>query len=172
MALSIKAIFLLILYSVFLPKTWGAQALTEVQSVNLKFYITVDWEGVDFNSGILSERDLRRLERFRERFPDIPMIHFLNAAYYTNGELSEEEVTRRLNRVIKPIDEIGLHLHPWENLTDQAGVKFINGPTYFGESESPYEGRGSSSYPQGHRGGDVPLWAYSKEDIRKRIFER
>lgn len=133
------------------------------------FYITVDWEGVDFKSGILDDADLKRVRAFRQKFPNYPMLHYMNAAYYTNGELSEDEVTKRIKSTLIEQDEIGLHLHPWENLTDAAGVDFIEGPTYFDKELSPYEGKGSPLYPKGHRGGDIPLWSYPKEDIRKLV---
>lgn len=97
------------------------------------------------------------------------MVHYLNAAYYTNGSLKEEDVTRKIKSVLLTSDEIGLHLHPWENLVDASGVDFISGPTYFGEEQTPYKGVGSEHYPLGHRGGDIPLWRYEKEDIRKMI---
>lgn len=97
------------------------------------------------------------------------MIHYLNAAYYTNGSLSEEVVTDKINSVLLESDEIGLHLHPWENLVNAAGVDFIAGPTYFADEITPYKGTPNELYPFGHRGGDVPLWRYSKEDIRKLI---
>lgn len=135
----------------------------------INFYITVDWEGVDFHSGILAQEDMKRVARFRERFPNYPMVHFLNAAYYTNGELPEDEVTRRIKSVVKAGDEIGVHLHPWENLIDHLGINFIDGPTYFDEQTSPFVGGGSPKYPNGHRGGDIPLWKYSVEDIRKML---
>ncbi len=133
----------------------------------IHFYITVDWEGVDFKSGILDPKDLERVEAFREKFPKYPMVHYLNAAYYTNGELDAEEVTKRTNRVLREIDELGLHFHPWENLVDAAGVDFIEGPTYFDKELSPPEGKGSPLYPKGHRGGDIPTWAYPEKDLKK-----
>lgn len=133
----------------------------------IHFYITVDWEGVDFKSGILDPADLARVQAFRRKYPQYPMVHYLNAAYYTNGELSPQEVTKRTNSVLLDIDELGLHFHPWENLVDAAGVDFIEGPTYFDQETSPPEGKGSPLYPKGHRGGDVPTWAYPEEDLKK-----
>ncbi|MCR9205996.1 MAG: hypothetical protein NXH75_15540 [Halobacteriovoraceae bacterium] len=140
-----------------------------VEGPTVNFYITVDWEGVDFKTGILDDEDLSRVQSFREKYPNYPMVHYLNAAYYTNGDLTEAEVTKRIKEVLIPTDEIGLHLHPWENLVDHLEIPFISGPTYFGKEYSPAEGPGNAKYPKGHRGGDIPLWSYSKEDIRKMI---
>ncbi|MCB0370812.1 MAG: hypothetical protein KDD45_15670 [Bdellovibrionales bacterium] len=135
----------------------------------IHFYITVDWEGVDFQSNILDSSDIEKVQQFRKRYPSYPMVHFLNAAYFTNGSLSETEVAKRIRSVLAPNDELGLHIHPWESLVDAAGVKFISGPTYFGDESTPYMGTKNNKYPFGHRGGDIPLWRYSKEDINKLI---
>jgi hypothetical protein len=157
-------VFLLTLTFLDLPTL-----LANEDGPTVKFYITVDWEGVDFKTGILDDEDLLRVKAFREKFPNYPMVHYLNAAYYTNGDLPEDEVTKRIREVLIPSDEIGLHLHPWENLVKHLEIPFIDGPTYFGKETSPAEGPGNSLYPKGHRGGDIPLWSYSKEDIRKMI---
>ena len=136
---------------------------------NIYVYITVDWEGVDFKDDILNPKDLNKIQRFRSRFSNYPLVHYLNAAYYTNGALTESEVSKRMKTVIQNKDQLGLHIHPWQNLTNAANVKFISGPTYFGYEKSPPVGKGSPKYPQGQRGGDVPLWRYPKEDIKRLI---
>lgn len=135
----------------------------------VNFYITVDWEGVDFNGPILDRKDLKAFQRFRKLHPDYPMVQFLNAAYFTNGSYSERSVRKRINSVLRAGDEIGLHIHAWQNLTDAAGVPYIAGPTYFSNENSPPRGKGTRLYPDGHRGGDVPLWRYPKESIRKLV---
>lgn len=119
--------------------------------------LSVDWEG-----DTLRESNLQAMRRFNRRYPDFPVIHFLNAAYYTkNWELSELEITAKIKSVIKPIDEIGIHIHPWENFVRASGVEFREGPSFWGDALSI--GR------NGELGDDVPLNIYSKEEISAQI---
>ena len=40
--------------------------------------VTVDWEGSGFD-----EEDLAAFRQFRDEFPEVPLTHYLNAAYFT-----------------------------------------------------------------------------------------
>mgnify|MGYP001549877313 CR=1 FL=1 len=128
---------------------------------------TVDHEGIDYEGPLLDLKDIERIEAHRQAYPQFPMQHFLNAAYVTHGGLSIEEVRRRLKRIVRPKDGLGVHIHPVESLVVAAGVDYRNGPTYFGESQSPYRGEPTPRFPKGHRGNDVPLWLYTEKEIEK-----
>lgn len=164
--------FLVYLLSLAWTFCFSSQSLASPSAateLEIKLYLTVDWEGVDFRTPILDASDILPLQAFRAAFPQYPMIHYLNAAYYTNGSLSDREVTQRIRRVLLPGDQIGLHIHPWESLTSASGVPFRSSPSYFDFPETPNRGTANKKFPHGHRGGDVPLWAYAKKEIRALI---
>jgi hypothetical protein len=85
----------------------------------------------------------------------------MNAAYFTRPGINPLEVAGKIRSVIKPGDEIGLHIHALESLLDATGVEFREGVTYWGSKKSqPFEGQ---------RGHDVPLTLFSRDEIRKLI---
>lgn len=90
--------------------------------------ISVDWEGRD-----LSSINLNAFRACREAHPDIPLTHFLNAAYFTKPDADASKVQAAIRRVLHPDDELGLHIHPWKTLVEAAGVKFRSEPTIWGK---------------------------------------
>lgn len=124
-----------------------------------KVYIqlSVDWEG-----DTLRESNLQAMKKFNETFPDFPVIHFLNAAYYTKKNFPpHKEITQQIRSVLKENDELGLHIHAWENLIKASDVKFKNGPSFW---NTP-----SSLGRNGELGDDVPINLYSENEIFKII---
>ena len=118
--------------------------------------ISVDWEGRE-----LSERNLAAIERFRERFPEVALTHFLNAAYFTkSGAAADDQIAAKIRRAIRPQDELGLHLHGWRSLIEAAGVPFKASPSFWG-----------AGHPLSPVGGDlgheVEIAAYSSEQLQK-----
>ena len=90
--------------------------------------ISVDWEGRD-----LSAINLNAFRAYREAHPDVPLTHFLNAAYFTKRDANASKVQADIRRVLRPDDELGLHIHPWKTLVEAAGVKFRSEPTIWGK---------------------------------------
>ena len=83
--------------------------------------VSVDWEGQGFTS-----ENLDAFRRFRDDFPNVPITHFLNAAYFTSlepGDVSgAASVSDKIRSVLCDGDEIGLHVHADEHLLRAAGV--------------------------------------------------
>lgn len=85
--------------------------------------MTVDWEGRD-----LTTSNLSAMKRFRKKYPGVPMLHFLNAAYYTKINANPKIITQKIKSVLRPHDEHGLHIHAWKTLVESSGVKFRKHP--------------------------------------------
>jgi hypothetical protein len=80
--------------------------------------VSVDWEG----RSLLPE-NLQCMAAFRRKHPDVPMQHFLNAAYYTRHGIDASQTTRAIREVLLPEDDHGLHIHAWQSLLAAAGVE-------------------------------------------------
>lgn len=117
--------------------------------------ISVDWEGMN-----LLEENLAVFEAFREGYPDVPLTQFLNAAHYCRDE-SAESITRKIRRVIREEDEVGLHIHCWRSLVEAAGVKYRIKPTFWGEHLPVRTNR------NGDEGHEVELAAYTASEVEK-----
>jgi phosphotransferase system HPr-like phosphotransfer protein len=90
--------------------------------------ISVDWEGRD-----LSAINLNAFRTLRKAHPNVPLTHFLNAAYFTKRDANATRVQADIRRALRPGDELGLHIHPWKTLVEAAGVKFRTEPTIWGK---------------------------------------
>jgi len=123
----------------------------------LQLVVTVDWEGRD-----LREDNIRAMENLHARFPDVKIVHFLNAAYYTKDLADPVDITKRINRAILPGDEKALHIHGWKRLFEAAGATFVASPTFWGTS---LDARGRECMADcGH---EVPISLYSTAELRK-----
>ena len=145
-----------ILFSlIFFPSAFAGKANSS--RLPIKITISVDWEG-----DRLLEENLQAMRDFRNAYPDIPLVHFLNAAYFTkNDGRTAAEVRDKIRSVLRPGDEFGLHIHAWKNLVEAAGVKYREGPTFWGTTES---------LPRlGEPGHDIPISAYTVDELRKLI---
>jgi len=123
---------------------------------NIKLMISVDWEGDSLFDG-----NLEAMRRFRDAFPEVKLIHFLNAAYFLQPGVDKSLVLKKIKSVIRPGDELALHIHALETLVKEAGVPFRDSETF--------GGYGRSQPVFGILGHDVPLSIYSEEEIRKLI---
>jgi hypothetical protein len=121
----------------------------------VRIAISVDWEGRE-----LSEANLAAVERFRQRFPEVPLTHFLNAAYFTKPGARDAEVAARIKRALRSQDELGLHLHGWRSLIEAAGVEFEQAPSFWGANK-PLRPVG------GDEGHEVEIAAYSAAELEK-----
>ena len=114
--------------------------------------ISVDWEGRN-----LDHANLEAIRRFAAELPDVPLTHFLNAAYFTKAN-ADSAAAEQIRSVLRPIDEAGLHVHCWRSLVEAARVSFRRGPTFWG-----------ARYPlvpiDGDIGHEVELEAYSVDEI-------
>ncbi len=123
----------------------------------LQLFVTVDWEGRD-----LRDDNLRAMEDLRAHFPQVKIVHFLNAAYYTKDMADRADVTARINRPLRPGDEKALHIHGWKRLFEKAGAQFIASPTFWGTSLVP-----TSRDCLADCGHEVPISLYPTDQLRK-----
>jgi hypothetical protein len=127
------------------------------RKAKLQLVVTVDWEGRD-----LRDDNLRAMEDLRARFPQVKIVHFLNAGYYTKQLANRADVTARINRAILPGDEKALHIHGWKRLFEASGVVFRGTPTFWGTTIDPH-GR-ECIEDCGH---EVPISLYTTDELRK-----
>ena len=118
--------------------------------------VSVDWEGED-----LTARNLRAFKEFRQDYPEIPIMHFLNAAYFTKKDANARSVRNKINSVLRTGDEQGLHIHSWKSLFESAGVRYKSTPSWDGDEPQTH-----CSYDCGH---SVPMSSYSYNELRKVI---
>ena len=126
------------------------------RKAKLQLVVTVDWEGRD-----LREENLRAMEALRTRFPQVKIIHFLNAGYYEKPNAIPADVTARINRVLRPGDEKGLHIHGWKRLFEASDVTFRGSPTFWGTTIDP-----KSRECLDDCGHEVPISLYTSAELR------
>jgi hypothetical protein len=106
----------------------GAKAADESAAASARpvvVSVSIDWEGAYFG-----EDALAALGRFRAENPDVPVTHFICAAYYTKPGAVPGEVTASLRAQVRPGDEVGVHLHAWNSLVQAAQVPVRSGRSF------------------------------------------
>ncbi len=125
------------------------------KSGKIELLVTVDWEGRD-----LRDANLSAMRALHVRFPQVKIVHFLNAAYFTKRGVDVEDTEARIASTLAPEDEKGLHIHGWKRLFEASGVTFKTGPTFWGTTLRPTECEGDC-------GHEVPISLYSAPELRK-----
>ncbi|MGZ3743428.1 MAG: hypothetical protein ACXVB1_18355 [Pseudobdellovibrionaceae bacterium] len=126
----------------------------EIQKINL--IISVDWEGFS-----LDDKNLEAFQKFRNDYPEVKIVHFLNAAYFLQKGADALDIQKKIRSVIRPGDELGIHIHAFETLLNAAEVKYREDYTFWGREFSK---------PIGNvRGHDVPLSIFSESELRRLI---
>ncbi|MBK6519958.1 MAG: hypothetical protein IPM79_33800 [Polyangiaceae bacterium] len=120
--------------------------------------VTVDWEGRD-----LTDANIGAMEELRARRPDVPLVQYLNAAYFTKPDADPAATRQQISRALSGDDELGLHIHGWERLFEAAGVTFRASPTFWDPSGVVSQG---CSFDCGH---EVPISAYTEAELDKVI---
>jgi len=116
--------------------------------------VSVDWEGRDFHP-----LNINAFQEFRDNYPDVPLLQFLNAAYYTKPDAVATDVTSTIESVLLPIDEHGLHIHGWKTLFEAAGVEHITSPTWWNGGELTEE---DCEYDCGH---EISISEYTTKEL-------
>ncbi|MCX4025118.1 hypothetical protein H0A36_27645 [Endozoicomonas sp. SM1973] len=132
-------------------------ALAEGKVVGI---ISVDWEGY-----WIKEKDIQKMRQFREDFPEVGMLHFLNAAYYTKHDANYPEITQTIQSVLLPNDEHGLHIHGWRSLVEASGVTFNTSPRMGKKDPISLD----KCQPPKDCGHDIDISSYSKSELRNII---
>lgn len=122
----------------------------------VRIVVSVDWEGRD-----LDPANLAAMNDFRNAYPDVPLQHFLNAAYFAKTGADGKETAAKIRSVLRKGDEEALHIHPWRSLVTAAGVKFRTEPAFKGFLDIK-----KCDPDCGH---DVNLASYSEPELRKLI---
>lgn len=126
----------------------------------VQFVLSVDWEG----NSLLPE-NLQAMRQFAHDFPQIPVVHFINPAYFANLEAvySFEETAERIRSGLGEGHELGLHIHPWEKFVKHCGIVFRDEPSYM---------NGGKTVPfAGLPGGDIPITAYTEKELEQLMGE-
>jgi len=114
--------------------------------------VSVDWEGSGFDAA-----DLDAFRQFRDDFPNVPLTHFLNPAYFTrlgpNDVVGAVDASDKIRTVLRDGDEIGLHVHADNHLLYAAGVAPKKYPSW-------------DNLPD-MTGHTVPLSTFSEEEVRR-----
>ena len=118
--------------------------------------VSVDWEGRE-----ISDENMDAFSSFRMVHPDVPLTHFLNAAYFCKDGADAQVVAQRMSALLHTKDELGLHIHPWKSLVESAGVTFRSTPTIWG-AERP-------SSPASDPGHDVSVESYTVDEFQKLV---
>jgi hypothetical protein len=121
----------------------------------LQLLVTVDWEGRD-----LRDDNIDAMKELHQKFPQVKVVNFLNAAYFTKSDADANADQAKIASAIGANDEKGLHIHGWKRLFEAAGVVFNGGPTFWGTNLGPQD----CFYDCGH---EVPLSNYAVADLRK-----
>jgi hypothetical protein len=125
----------------------------------LYLVVTVDWEGRD-----LASANIEAMRKLRQDYPEVPFVHYLNAAYFTKSNADSFEVKRKIDSVLLPIDEQGLHIHGWKSLFEAAGVTHRRSPNWIPNGQSLTDAE--CAYDCGHT---IPITAYTYSELRQVI---
>jgi len=123
----------------------------------IQIVVSVDWEGRD-----LEARNLQAMSDLRGAMPDVRIVQFLNAAYFTKPGADAAEVRAKIKSTLLPTDELGLHVHGWKRLVEASGVTFRTRPNFWGRATVS----GDCSYDCGH---EVSIGAYTEPEVEKII---
>lgn len=134
--------------------------------------LCVDWEGDHF-------RNLGELKYLLSKFDDgIPVTHFICPSYFYKYK---HEAVKKINSIVKPQDEIGLHIHCDKSLIKNVpGVKFKIENNYYKKNDPTIQVRDKilDIFPAGLSsmikyglisGRGVPLSVYSLPEIKQII---
>ena len=128
-----------------------------------KIYLTisVDWEGRD-----LDPINIDLMNKFRDQHPELPLLHFLNAAYFTKEGIDKFEVRKKIRSVLREQDELGLHIHAWKSLVEASGVNYRHLPKW---TPKKYHQRQIEACAFKDCGHEVPISSYSFAELVKII---
>lgn len=101
----------------YLPPLAMAQEVMQV-------WVTVDWEGLS-----LQDDNLQAMQKFRQQFPQVPLLHLLNPAYFLQPGVNRAQIGSQIRSTLRPQDTIGLHIHPMRTLVEYCGVRYQAAPS-------------------------------------------
>lgn len=124
----------------------------------MKVVVSVDYEGDHLNDG-----NIESFQVFRDKMPDVPIVHFLNPSYFL-GSAQDKKAADKIKSLICEGDELGLHIHGHRKLIVQSGVEFNNKSTSYFLAPG-YQFKIDNPETEGW---DVALeFSYEREDLLK-----
>ncbi len=120
---------------------------------NVVATLTVDWEGA-----YLSPEGLVALSEFRKSFKGAPVTHFICPAYFLQGGDTAKAAATVKSQVHEG-DEVGLHIHSWRSLAENAGIPFRSTPNFYADDSDLI------AFDHADRGYEVALNAYTAEEL-------
>lgn len=151
----------------FETKNYGQEKLIiKIGMGKVYICITVDWEGENLqNTG-----DLIQIRR--KIAGDIPFTHFICPNYFLHDKNSDRPI-HRIKAAIRPVDEIGLHIHCYRELIQSIpGLVFRTDHNYHnipGWFENKIIKKIFPFYHRKITGRGVPLSVYNNEEIEQII---
>ncbi|WP_029147821.1 hypothetical protein [Methylophilus sp. 5] len=97
----------------------------------MQLWVTVDWEGLS-----LQEDNLQAMQKFRQQFPHIPLLHLINPAYFIQPGVNRAQIGSQIRSTFLPQDTIGLHIHPMRTLVNYCGIGYQAAPSISGADEN------------------------------------
>lgn len=97
----------------------------------MQVWVTVDWEGLS-----LQEDNLQAMQKFRQQFPQVPLLHLINPAYFVQPGINRAQVGSQIRSTFLPHDTIGLHIHPMRTLVNYCGIRYQSAPSISGADEN------------------------------------
>jgi len=131
---------------------------------NIVVVVSVDWEGRS-----LLQENLQLIAAFRRKHPDVPMQHFLNAAYYTRADMDAVQTTEAIQQALAPMDDHGLHIHAWHSLLFAAGVTGRSSPKFCESIAADLMSADDWGFYPSEPGYDVPLECFEANELDKII---
>ncbi|MBX9766904.1 MAG: hypothetical protein K2X47_06500 [Bdellovibrionales bacterium] len=130
----------------------------------IELVVSVDWEGSALKDKIIDPVQIEKFRRFRELAPDTPLLQLVNPALFTKRGADKVRIAEQVRSVMKPGDELGIHIHGWKNLVEAAGVTYRDSlsiyDTELARDPDLFQCDDDCGY-------GVPLTVYSTEDMRK-----
>jgi hypothetical protein len=122
----------------------------------IQILVTVDWEGSD-----LRQENIQAMHDFHAQMPNVRMVQFLNAAYFTKPGANASDVKAKIAPALIPTDERGLHIHGWKRLVEASGVTFRSKPSFWGPQ---YPLQDDCNVDCGH---EIAISAYTEPELEK-----
>lgn len=116
--------------------------------------LTIDWEGA-----YLSPDGLDALDDLRKTLGDVPITHFVSAAYFTKQSPDPNTATE-IAQAVRKGDELAVHLHAWRSLARASGVAPKISPSFLNGTDKLFQ------FDDGDVGFDTDLDVYDAPALR------
>lgn len=136
---------------------WGCSSKSDKPAASkgrIVVALTIDWEGA-----YLSVDGLDKIDEIRKQLPDAPVTHFISAGYFTKDQ-PDPALGKTLGEMVKPGDEVAVHLHGWKSLAKASNVEPKLAPSFLTGTDKLLE------FEDGDVGFDIDLDAYSVPELR------